>query len=228
MFRYSTITADSLEVEAGKPFTIQVASKSALPFAVDNSAAAPVEGAEIFRSTAAESAEAAASEYTGYETFAVTDANGEAEITLYYEGYTLLNAYRMDDEGRYIVGSPILVHVNKANDLSAIKQQLRKELDEVYNDENYPESIFTSENWQALQKAYEDGVKGIEEAENAGDASTAQETAIQEIKRLKKSAASGNDANLKTFRQLLSTLPEDVSKLDENAADTIEKLKKSL
>lgn len=63
-----------------------------------------------------------------------------------------------------------MVHVKKADDLSALKQQLRKELDEVYNDENYPESIFTSENWQKLQKAYEDGVKGIEDAENAGDA----------------------------------------------------------
>ena len=225
-FRYTTITTDSLEVEAGKPFTITVTADGAMP-GFRTGTQTPVSGAKVYRSEAGETTANVAGNPVSTDTYAVTDENGNAELTLYYEGYTLINAFLMDEDGHMTLGPSIMVHVKKADDLSALKQQLRKELDEVYNDENYPESIFTSENWQALQKAYEDGVKGIEDAENAGDASTAQVRAVQEIKRLQANADAGNSSNLTQFRRLLSELPEDVSKLDESAAEKIEQLKKA-
>ena len=225
-FRYTTITTDSLEVEAGKPFTITVTADGAMP-GFRTGTQTPVSGAKVYRSEAGETTANVAGNPVSTDTYAVTDENGNAELTLYYEGYTLINAFLMDEDGHMTLGPSIMVHVKKADDLSALKQQLRKELDEVYNDENYPESIFTSQNWQALRKAYEDGVKGIDEAENAGDASTAQVTAVQEIKRLQANADAGNSSNLTQFRRLLSELPEDVSKLDESAAKKIEQLKKA-
>ena len=225
-FRYTTITTDSLEVEAGKPFTIAVTADGAMP-GFRTGTQTPVSGAKVYRSEAGETTADVAGNPVSTDTYAVTDENGKAELTLYYEGYTLINAFLMDEDGHMTLGPSIMVHVKKADDLSALKQQLRKELDEVYNDENYPESIFTSENWQKLQKAYEDGVKGIEDAENAGDASTAQVRAVQEIKRLQANADAGNSSNLTQFRRLLSELPEDVSKLDESAAEKIEQLKEA-
>ena len=225
-FRYTTITTDSLEVEAGKPFTITVTADGAMP-GFRTGTQTPVSGAKVYRSEAGETTADVARNPVSTDTYAVTDESGKAELTLYYEGYTLINAFLMDEDGHMTLGPSIMVHVKKADDLSALKQQLRKELDEVYNDENYPESIFTSENWQKLQKEYEDGVKGIDEAENAGDASTAQVRAVQEIKRLQANAEAGNSSNLTQFRRLLSELPEDVSKLDESAAEKIEQLKKA-
>ena len=223
-FRYSTVSAP-VEVEAGQPFTVSVTSEAALPF---HSAAGTraVSGATVYRSDAAESAEAAANGYVGVNTYAVTDESGKATLTLYNEGYVLLNAFRTDtDEARYTVGASVLVHVTAAGDLDAVKQQLREELDAVYNDEQHPESVFTAENWQKVQDAYNTAVAAIDAAKTSGEAGDAQQKAIQTIKGLQSSADSNNKANLAQFRRLLAQLPDDVSKLDATAADTVAQLK---
>ena len=223
-FRYSTVSAP-IEVEAGKPFSISVTSEAALPFhtAVGTRA---VTGAAVYRSDAAESAEAAATGYVGVNTYAVTDESGKATLTLYNEGYVLLNAFRTDtDEARYTVGASVLVHVTAAGDLDAVKQQLRAELDAVYNDEQHPESVFTAENWQKVQDAYNTAVAAIDAAKTSGEAGDAQQKAIQTIKGLQSSADSFNTRNLAQFRRLLAQLPDDVTKLDAAATDTVAQLK---
>ena len=223
-FRYSTVSAP-IEVEAGKPFSISVTSEAALPFhtAVGTRA---VTGAAVYRSDAAESAEAAATGYVGVNTYAVTDESGKATLTLYNEGYVLLNAFRTDtDEARYTVGASVLVHVTAAGDLDAVKQQLRAELDAVYNDEQHPESVFTAENWQKVQDAYNTAVAAIDAAKTSGEAGDAQQKAIQTIKGLQSSADSFNTRNLAQFRRLLGQLPDDVTKLDATATDTVAQLK---
>lgn len=222
-FRYSTVSAP-VEVEAGKPFSISVTSEAALPFHTAAGTRA-VSGAAVYRSDAAESAEAAATGYVGVNTYAVTDESGKATLTLYNEGYVLLNAFRMDDEGRYTVGASVLVHVTAAGDLDAVKQQLRTELDAVYNDENYPESVFTAENWQKVQDAYNTAMAAIDAAKTSGAAGDAQQTAIQTIKRLQNKADNSNRLNLEKFRRLLAQLPDDVTKLDATATDTVAQLK---
>ena len=224
-FRYSTVSAP-VEVTAGEPFTVSVTSDNALSFHNGSSRRA-VAGASVYRSDAAETADAAATGYVGVDTYAETDATGKATVTLYNEGYTLLNAFRTDtDEARYTVGASVLVYVKPANDLSAVKKQLRSELDAVYGDENYPESYFTAANWQKVQEAYNAGVAGIDAAETTGDASIAQQTAVQTIKGLQKSADSFNTSNLASFRKSLNELPDDVTKLDQTAATQIAALKK--
>ena len=223
-FRYSTVSAP-VEVEAGKPFTISVTSEAALPFHCAAGTRA-VSGAAVYRSDAAESAEAAATGYVGVNTYAVTDESGKATLTLYNEGYVLLNAFRTDiDEARYTVGASVLVHVKPASDLAAVKQQLREKLDAVYNDEQHPESVFTAENWQKVQDAYNTAVAAIDAAKTSGEAGDAQQKAIQTIKGLQSSADSNNKANLAQFRRLLAQLPDDVTKLDAAATDTVAQLK---
>ena len=223
-FRYSTVSAP-VEVEAGQPFTVSVTSETALPFHCAAGTRA-VTGAAVYRSDAAESAEAAATGYVGVNTYAVTDESGKATLTLYNEGYVLLNAFRTDtDEARYTVGASVLVHVTAAGDLDAVKQQLREELDAVYHDEQHPESVFTAENWQKVQDAYNTAVAAIDAAKTSGEAGDAQLTAIQTIKGLQSSADSNNKANLVQFRRLLAQLPDDVTKLDATANDTVAQLK---
>ena len=223
-FRYSTVSAP-VEVEAGQPFTITVTSKAALPYFDANTSA--VVGAGVYRSNAAESAEAAAASYLGVNTYAVTDESGKATLTLYNEGYVLLNAFRLDDEGRYTVGASVLVHVTAASDLDAVKQQLRTELDAVYNDEQHPESVFTAANWQKVQDAYNTAVAAIDAAKTSGEAGDAQQKAIQTIKGLQSSADYNNKSNLAQFRRLLGQMPDDVTKLDATASDTVAQLKSS-
>lgn len=223
-FRYSTVSAP-VEVEAGQPFTVSVTSEAALPF---HSAAGTraVTGAAVYRSDAAESAEAAATGYVGVNTYAVTDESGRATLTLYNEGYVLLNAFRTDtDEARYTVGASVLVHVTAAGDMDAVKQQLREELDAVYHDEQHPESVFTAANWQKVQDAYNTAMAAIDAAKTSGAAGDAQQKAIQTIKGLQSSADSNNKANLVQFRRLLAQLPDDVTKLDATANDTVAQLK---
>ena len=220
-FRYSTISAP-VEVEAGKPFSITVTSEAALPYFDANTRA--VAGAGVYRSEAAATAEDAAVSYLGVNTYAKTDATGKATVTLYGEGYTLLNAFRLDEEGRYTVGASVLVHVTAPSDLSAVKKHLKKDLDAVYYDENYPESYFTAEQWQKVQDAYNTAVAAIDAAEASGSAGDAQQKAIQDIKQLQNSADNSNRLNLEKFRRLLNALPDDVTKLDATAEQQINDL----
>ena len=223
-FRYSTIEAPA-EVVAGEAFEITVTSDAALPFLATGEKT-PVVGATIRRSATEADVETVSTRYVHRNTYQTTDENGKATLTLYNEGYVLINAFRTEDEeGRYIVGPSVLVHVLPTNDLESVKLQLRKELDEVYYDENYPESVFTPENWRLVKDAYENGVQAIANAETLGEASSEQESAIQEIKRLQSTADSGNNSNLKKFRDILAELPSNVTKLDKSAEARIEELK---
>ena len=220
-FRYSTIQV-AQEVTAGVPFPVTVTSESAFAFRKDGEK--PFTGAEIYYGAPSETAQNAETSYVHRSTGALTDENGQAQVTLYEEGYVLLNAFRMDTEGRYTVGPSVLVHVNAATDPSAAKLRLREQLDEVYYDENYPESAFTAERWAERKAAYENGVQGIANAETLAEASTAQSEAIAAIKKLQSDMDETNVNNPWNFRYQLSTLPDEVTKLDAAAQTTINTL----
>ena len=220
-FRYSTIQV-AQEVTAGVPFPVTVTSESAFAFRKDGEK--PFVGAEIYYGAAKESAEDAETTYVHRSTGALTDENGQAQVTLYEEGYVLLNAFRMDTEGRYTVGPSVLVHVKPSTDPSTAKLRLREQLDEVYYDENYPESAFTAERWAERKAAYENGVQGIANAETLAEASTAQSEAIAAIKKLQSDMDETNVNNPWNFRYQLSTLPDEVTKLDAAAQTTIDTL----
>ena len=221
-FRYSVISAPET-VTAGQPFEICVTSTGALP---NNrtGGASPVSGAAVYTSAAfADKADAAKADVLT-STYVSTGADGTAQLTLYAEGWTAVNAFRLDDEGRYTNGPTVLVYVEAASDLDAIKTQLRKELDAAYYDDSYPESSFSPENWTKLTAAYNAGVSGIEAAETSGAAREAQMTALQTIKQMQQEADSSNRGNLETFRQYLNRLPDDAAKLDEASKDAVERL----
>ena len=220
-FRYSTIQVEQ-EVTAGVPFPVTVTSESAFAFRKDGEK--PFTGAEIYYGAPSETAQDAETTYVHRSTGALTDENGQAQVTLYEEGYVLLNAFRMDTEGRYTVGPSVLVHVKPSTDPSTAKLRLREQLDEVYYDENYPESAFTAERWAERKAAYEEGVQGIANAATLGEASTAQSEAIAKIKKLQSAMDEDNVNNLWNFRYDLSTLPDKVTKLDAAAEKTINKL----
>ena len=220
-FRYSTIQV-AQEVTAGVPFPVTVTSESAFAFRKDGEK--PFVGAEIYYGAAKESAEDAETTYVHRSTGALTDENGQTQVTLYEEGYVLLNAFRMDTEGRYTVGPSVLVHVKPSTDPSTAKLRLREQLDEVYYDENYPESAFTAERWAERKAAYEEGVQGIANAETLAKASTAQSEAIAKIKKLQSDMDETNVNNPWNFRYQLSTLPDEVTKLDAAAQTTIDTL----
>ena len=221
-FRYQQISLPQT-VTAGQPFTITVTADGALP---NNrtGGASPVSGAAVYTSAAfADKADAAKADVLT-PAYVSTGADGTAQITLYAEGWTAVNAFRLDDEGRYTNGPTVLVYVEAADDLNAIKTQLRKELDAVYYDDSYPESSFSPENWTKLTAAYNAGVSGIEAAETSGAAREAQMTALQTIKQMQQEADSSNRGNLETFRQYLNRLPDDAAKLDEASKDAVERL----
>ena len=220
-FRYSTIQV-AQEVTAGVPFPVTVTSESAFAFRKDGEK--PFAGAEIYYGAPSETAQDAETTYVHRSTGALTDENGQAQVTLYEEGYVLLNAFRMDTEGRYTVGPSVLVHVKPSTDPSTAKLRLREQLDEVYYDENYPESAFTAERWAERKAAYEEGVQGIANAATLGEASTAQSEAIAAIKKLQSDMDETNVNNPWNFRYQLSTLPDDVTKLDAAAQTTIDTL----
>ena len=220
-FRYSTIQVEQ-EVTAGVPFPVTVTSESAFAFRKDGEK--PFTGAEIYYGAPSETAQNAETSYVHRSTGVLTDENGQAQVTLYEEGYVLLNAFRMDTEGRYTVGPSVLVHVKPSTDPSTAKLRLREQLDEVYYDENYPESAFTAERWAERKTAYETGVQGIANAETLAEASTAQSEAIAAIKKLQSDMDETNVNNPWNFRYQLSTLPDEVTKLDAAAQTTINTL----
>ena len=220
-FRYSTIQV-AQEVTAGVPFPVTVTSESAFAFRKDGEK--PFAGAEIYYGAPSETAQDAETTYVHRSTGVLTDENGQAQVTLYEEGYVLLNAFRMDTEGRYTVGPSVLVHVKPSTDPSTAKLRLREQLDEVYYDENYPESAFTAERWAERKAAYEEGVQGIANAATLGEASTAQSEAIAAIKKLQSDMDETNVNNPWNFRYQLSTLPDEVTKLDAAAQTTIDTL----
>ena len=223
MFRYTTIKAPE-KVAAGQTFEITVTATGAVPS--NYTEAAAYANAKIFTSAEAyETAGAAATAAPTLDTYVTTDANGKASLTLYNEGFVTLNVYSFDDAGRVTAGHTVIIEVGKTDDLQAIRLQLREELDNAYNDEAYPRSVFSAEQWTELQTAYNTGIAGIADAKTSGEARTAQMAALQTIKRLQSEADKANADNLRFFRNLLATLPYPTDgKLDAAAKDTVERL----
>ena len=224
-FRYTTIDAPE-KVAAGETFEITVNVDGALPNNYTGTATGYA-NAKIFTSVDAyETAEAAANAETTLDTYVTTDANGKATLTLYNEGFITLNAFCFDDAGRVTAGHTVIIEVGKTDDLAGIRLQLREELDNAYNDEAYPRSVFSAEQWTELQTAYNTGIAGIADAKTSGAARTAQMAALQTIKRLQSEADKANADNLRFFRNILATIPYPTDgKLDKAAEADVGRLK---
>lgn len=221
------------EVQAGKPFTMCVASTPALPALYEkaNGVPTPYVGGDIRMSETVTDEAQAGKAHTYYQSGFTTDANGEAEVTLYAEGWVILNAmsavdvynYREDPNG-LVNGPNVRVHV-LAGDLAEIKVQLKKELETAAKDPEYPEEIFSEADWKKIADECAAGIADIESAKTSGDARDVQLTRLTAIKNLQQSAVSQNNYNLNRFREQLAKLPSDLSKLDQSLASVIETMK---
>ena len=218
--RYTTITADSFEVEAGKPFVITVTSDGAMP-GFRTGTQTPVSGATVYSSRPTDNP---AHDRVSETTYTETDPNGQASVTLYYEGDTLINAFLMDEDGHMTLGPSIMVHVKPSSDLGAAKAQLKAELDAVYYDEGYPQSYFSDLNWEAITNVYNAAVSTIENAATLGEARDAEYEAVKQIREVQGEQSWNNINNLSGFRQLLAQFPDNVTELDASVADSVNAL----
>ncbi len=237
------VQSNGLEVKAGEPFTLTIQQAKA---ALGRSRAVEA-GANmtLFISDMAETPSdnhPTAKKITQNEKAVITDADGNASVTLYREGWYLLAAYDLrEDEkgnidnssdgscpsyaGKYYStnsGTAIWVHVNTPDDLSAVKNTLQSQLDKVYA--TYAENYFRPAVWSELKSAYETGTSGIKAAATSGAASDAQQTAIETIRKLQNETTAENEQNLTTFRTELNKLPDDTSLLSVGIKSTVDKL----
>ena len=237
------VQSNGLEVKAGEPFTLTVQQAKA---ALGRSRAVEA-GANmtLFISDMAETPSdnhPTAKQLTQNEKAIITDADGSASVTLYREGWYLIAAYDLrEDEkgnidnssdgscpsyaGKYYSansGTAIWVHVNTPDDLSAVKNTLQSQLDKAYA--AYAENYFRPAVWSELKSAYDTGTAAIKAAATSGDASDAQQTAIETIRKLQNNTTAENKQNLTTFRTELNKLPDDASLLSAGVKSTVDNL----
>ena len=229
-----------IEAEAGKAFTVTIEQKAASfgDYTGEKTAASSM---SLFLSDVKteRGGKVQTSKLLADGKTVTTDENGNAELTLYQEGWYLLQAYDLAEDkignqpnyedkwskGEYHSvnsGASVWVHVKASSEADKVKAELKAKLDEVYN--AYPQSFFRPENWGLIQTAYETGISGISQAEAIGDARTAQQDAIVTIKQIQQQTEDENERNVNTFRENLNKLPDDVNLITKSVESTVNAL----
>ena len=237
----SNFKADAdITAEAGKAFTVSVEEAYAY-LGTYTGSKTPASGMTLFLSEpqAERGGKVTTTKLSADGAAIVTDANGSASLTVYREGWYLLQAYDLTEDeignqpnytdewskGTYHSvnsGASVWVHITASSNPAAVKTALQNKLDQVY--QAYPESYFRPETWTALKNAYTTGKNGISSAASTGDAYDAQQTAIIAIRKLQDDTTAENEKNLKTFRTLLHQLPDDVTLITSSVKPTVDAL----
>lgn len=229
-----------ITAEAGKAFTVSVEEAYAYLGAYTGSKT-PASGMTLFLSEpqAERGGKVTTTKLSADGAAIVTDANGSASLTVYREGWYLLQAYDLTEDeignqpnytdewskGTYHSvnsGASVWVHITASSNPAAVKTALQNKLDQVY--QAYPESYFRPETWTALKNAYTTGKNRISSAASTGDAYDVQQTAIIAIRKLQDDTTAENEKNLKTFRTLLHQLPDDVKLITSSVKPTVDAL----
>ena len=230
-----------IEAEAGKAFTVTIEQKAASlgDYTGEKTAASSM---SLFLSDVKteRGGQVQTSKLLADGKAVATDENGNAELTIYQEGWYLLQAYdlaedKIGSQPNYVTdewskgeyhsvnsGASVWVHVKASSEADKVKAELKAKLDEVYN--AYPQSFFRPENWSLLQTAYETGISGISQAEAIGDARTAQQNAVVAIKQIQQETEAENERNVNTFRSNLNKLPDDVNLITKSVESTVNAL----
>ena len=237
----SNFKADAdITAEAGKAFTVSVEEAYAY-LGTYTGSKTPASGMTLFLSEpqAERGGKVTTTKLSADGAAIVTDANGSASLTVYREGWYLLQAYDLTEDeignqpnytdewskGTYHSvnsGASVWVHITASSNPAAVKTALQNKLDQVY--QAYPESYFRPETWTALKNAYTTGKNRISSAASTGDAYDAQQTAIIAIRKLQDDTTAENEKNLKTFRTLLHQLPDDVTLITSSVKPTVDAL----
>ena len=234
--RYQTLTTDlpqdktngAYKAVVGVPFTLTATSKAAMPAYMTDDEAKPVAGAHIFRSAITDSLDSVTGADILTDTKLKTGADGTLTMTVYQPGWQLVNAYSLDSENSaFVTGGAILIYAEvdeSQADLTKIKNDLRTELKKTYENPDYPKECFTDSDWAEIESLYKTGMDGIDKAEDASSAYSAQLTAKTKIEAIQTKAAETNAKNLADFRAQMAKFPEDLSKLDSSAVALIDQL----
>ncbi len=225
---------DGLEAEAGKAFTLTVEEAAAAlgDYPSDYAAA---DNMTLYISAISDDGTGNMTTTTKLQADGediVTDSNGQAQLTIYAEGWYLIAAYDLEDDtlgdqpqygdltvtnGTYHSvnsGAAIWVHVTDSSDPASVKAELKTALDEVYA--AYDKSYFREADWESIDSAYNTAVSGITDADTIAAAYSAQQTGIVAIKEIQDSMLSDNTARLSAFRDRLNRLPDDSSLLTQS------------
>lgn len=234
--RYQTLTTDlpqdktngAYKAVVGVPFTLTATSKAAMPAYMTDDEAKPVAGAHIFRSPIIDSLDSVTRGEILTDTKLKTGADGTLTMTVYQPGWQLVNAYSLDSENSaFVTGGAILIYAEvdeSQADLTKIKNDLRAELKKTYENPDYPKECFTDSDWAEIESLYKTGMDGIDKAEDASSAYSAQLNAKTKIEAIQTKAAETNAKNLADFRAQMAKFPEDLSKLDSSAVQLIDQL----
>lgn len=234
--RYQTLTTDLPQDETngaykavvGVPFTLTATSKAAMPAYMTDDEAKPTAGAYVFRSMSVDDYESVVNAEILTDTKLKTGADGTLTMTVYQPGWQLVNAYSLDSENSaFVNGGAILIYAEvdeSQADLTKIKNDLRTELKKTYENPDYPKECFTDSDWAEIESLYKTGMDGIDKAEDASSAYSAQLTAKTKIEAIQTKAAETNAKNLADFRAQMAKFPEDLSKLDSSAVALIDQL----
>lgn len=234
--RYQTLTTDLPQDETngaykavvGVPFTLTATSKAAMPAYMTDDEAKPTAGAYVFRSMSVDDYESVVNAEILTDTKLKTGADGTLTMTVYQPGWQLINVYNLDsDDAAFVNGGAILIYAEvdeSQADLTKIKNDLRTELKKTYENPDYPKECFTDSDWAEIESLYKTGMDGIDKAEDASSAYSAQLTAKTKIEAIQTKAAETNAKNLADFRAQMAKFPEDLSKLDSSAVALIDQL----
>lgn len=234
--RYQTLTTDlpqdktngAYKAVVGVPFTLTATSKAAMPAYMTDDEAKPTAGAYVFCSTIVDDYDLAVKAEILTDTKLKTGADGTLTMTVYQPGWQLINVYNLDsDDAAFVNGGAILIYAEvdeSQADLTKIKNDLRAELKKTYENPDYPKECFTEADWQTIETLYKTGMDGIDKAEDASSAYSAQLTAKTKIEAIQTKAAETNAKNLADFRAQMAKFPEDLSKLDSSAVALIDQL----
>lgn len=234
--RYQTLTTDLPQDETngaykavvGVPFTLTATSKAAMPAYMTDDEAKPTAGAYVFRSMSVDDYESVVNAEILTDTKLKTGADGTLTMTVYQPGWQLINVYNLDsDDAAFVNGGAILIYAEvdeSQADLTKIKNDLRAELKKTYENPDYPKECFTDSDWAEIESLYKTGMDGIDKAEDASSAYSAQLTAKTKIEAIQTKAAETNAKNLANFRAQMAKFPEDLSKLDSSAVQLIDQL----
>ena len=209
-----------IEVEAGKEFTV-TAEKTAAAAELERSRKAAA-NVSLFLSEKQESKEEAQKSPALTDAGSKTDAQGKASLVLYKEGWYRLAAVDVssqtptvgnnngDESGgdfpNLAAGDYVLVHVKPSTDTDSVRTKLQEELDAVYH--AYAEEFY-GEDTETVKDLYTRTSETIADSQLLGDAYSAKEDAVVQLKTLQKQHEKVNENFLKTVRWYLDRLPAD-------------------
>ena len=211
----STVADLTVEAEAGS--TVELNTQYMLSMVNGHSGAKVAKsGAKVYISDCHDSAEAALAAKTSVLSGITTDQNGDFSLTLYAaegsnEGWYVINLIDPGEKGGVVCGMNILIHVTDPDDLSAVRAQLKEQLDEVFT--AYDDEFYTEAQLAEIKAFYDAAIAVFEnESSTSGDLYAAYETAYEGITAIQAENEASLSKSLGVCRKLLKYLP--------NAEDT--------